>query len=94
MLGGPAVIAAFFWAGCSVEEEQPSEEAAEEAPVEETTEQAAVEETTEPSPEEIQAEGCPEGQISNEAGTECFPLEEHERQVEEQERAVEERARA
>src|SRR5215217_2867913 len=84
MMWFPAVFAAFFWAGCSVEEEQPSEEAAEEA---------GVEEIAEPSPEEIQAEGCPEGQISNEAGTECFPLEEHHRQVEEQERAVEERAR-
>ena len=63
MMGFPAVIAAFLWAGCAVEEEQPSEEAAEEA---------GVEEIAEPSPEEIQAEGCPEGQVSNEAGTECM----------------------
>lgn len=35
MMGCPAVIAAFLWAGCAVEEEQPSEEAAEEAGVEE-----------------------------------------------------------
>jgi hypothetical protein len=35
MMGFPAVIAAFYWAGCGVEEEQPSEEAAEEAGVEE-----------------------------------------------------------
>jgi hypothetical protein len=63
MMGVAAVIAAFFWAGCAIEEEQPSEEAAEEA---------GVEEIAEPSPEEIQAEGCPEGQVSNEAGTECM----------------------
>jgi hypothetical protein len=43
MMGFPAVIAAFFWAGCSVEGEQPSEEAAEEA---------GVEEIAEPSPED------------------------------------------
>ncbi len=81
MMGFPAVIAAFFWAGCGVEEEQPSEEAAEEA---------GVEEIAEPSPEEIQAEGCPEGQISNEGGTECMPLEQAERNQEQIERAAEE----
>jgi hypothetical protein len=83
MMGFPAVIAAFFWAGCAVEEEQPSEEAAEEA---------GVEETAEPSPEEIQAEGCPEGQVSNDEGTECYPEEEQQRAQEKIERQSREQA--
>ena len=56
-------VAELFLAACAVQQEQPEEEAAEEA---------GVEEIAEPSPEEIQAEGCPEGQVANEAGTECM----------------------
>ena len=54
-------LAGLLLAACAVQQEQPEEEVAEEA---------GVEEIAEPSPEEIQAEGCPEGQVSNEAGTE------------------------
>ncbi len=65
-----AITATVFVLGCSTvaEEETPVEKAEEEAAAgaEEIVEPA------EPSPEEIQAEGCPEGQVSNEAGTECY----------------------
>jgi hypothetical protein len=75
-------LAGLLLSACAVQQEQPKEEAAEEAGVEEVAEPA------EPSPEEIQAEGCPEGQISNEAGTECYPIEEHERAQEQIDRAI------
>jgi hypothetical protein len=64
---------------------------AEETPVEQKEEEAGVEEVAEvadPTPEEIQTEGCPEGQISNEAGTECRSVEEVQREQEQIERAV------
>ena len=70
-------LAGLLLAACAVQQEQPKEEVAEEA---------GVEEIAEPSPEEIQAEGCPEGQVSNEAGTECYPEEEQQRAQEEMER--------
>jgi hypothetical protein len=70
-----AIVASVFVLGCSTvaEEETPVEKAEEEAGAEEIAEPA---EPAAPSPEEIQTEGCPEGQVSNEAGTECYPEEE------------------
>ncbi len=68
-------LAGLLLAACAVQQEQPKEEAAEEA---------GVEEIAQLSPEEIQAEGCPEGQVSNEAGTECYPEEEQQRAQEDE----------
>lgn len=56
-----AAVLTLSLAGCS-----------QDTPVEEAEEEAGVEEVVEPSPEEIQSEGCPEGQVSNAAGTECM----------------------
>jgi hypothetical protein len=87
-----AIAARVFVLGCSTEteEETPVEKAEEEAGAEEIAEPA---EPAEPSPEEIQAEGCPEGQVSNEAGTECYPEEEAERAQEQIEQAIEDSRR-
>jgi hypothetical protein len=82
--------------GGGEEVEKAEEEAGVEEVVEPSPEETRVEEVVEPAkptPEEIQAKGCPEGQISNEAGTECRPIEEHEREASEQERKVEEQER-
>jgi len=66
------LLTAVLIAGCGGQDtpvEQAEEEAGVEEIVEETTqEQASVEETTE---RDIHSEGCPEGQVSNAAGTEC-----------------------
>jgi hypothetical protein len=77
------VLAGLLLAACAVQQEQPKEEAAEEA---------GVEEIAQPSPEEIQAEGCPEGQVANEAGTECYPEEEQQRAQEKIEQQSREQA--
>jgi len=62
------LLAAVLLAGCGGQETS-GKQAEEEAQQEETTqEQASVEETTE---RDIHSEGCPEGQVSNAAGTEC-----------------------
>jgi hypothetical protein len=78
-------LVVLFFAACQGpwEEETPVEQKEAEAGVEEvipepSPEETRVEEVVEPAkptPEEIQAKGCPEGQVSNEAGTECYPEE-------------------
>ena len=63
------LLAAVLLAGCGGQETSGEQAEEEEAQQEETTrEQASVEETTE---RDIHSEGCPEGQVSNAAGTEC-----------------------
>jgi hypothetical protein len=97
------LIASLFFAiatllvGCGAAE-TPVEEAEEEAGVEEVVpeEETRVEEVVEPAkptPEEIQAKGCPEGQVSNEAGTACYDAEQRERAQEQVEQMQEERQR-
>jgi hypothetical protein len=69
VLGLVLVATLLFMSACGASEETPVEEAEEEAGPEEV----------EPEPADIQAEGCSEGQVSNEAGTECYPQEQAER---------------
>jgi hypothetical protein len=78
---GPVLALFVLVAGCGSAGETPVEEAEEEAGVEEIE--------PEPEPADIQAEGCPEGQVSNEAGTECYPEEEAERARERMEQMAE-----
>jgi hypothetical protein len=91
LVGALLLLPIFFVSACGGGEEVPVEQQEEEAGVEEvipepSPEETRVEEVVEPAkptPEEIQAKGCPEGLVSNEAGTECYP-EEHKQRAQEQ----------